>query len=653
MKINNNDIYNYNKKSSIDIGQSNLSDTDNSGNSSQSDERIEAAAFIKTLEIPEIIGLMENAEVSDSTRYSFVVSMVAWDNAMAMSDENKDKVDEVRSAGRKIRKKYKRYFLELHDKEEARLCESAKIAEDARVASEKANFALNEAADESNLIVERAKPDKLTAPAGSPTSTSTPVPRPTPGGPTTPSGPSIVVKRGQVAQPTASPSSSNPSANPLIIPSSLLPIISPCTLLPTASHSPAATPTAEPTKRPSAETPTTSPTAAPSTSRPAALPPETPSALPTPHPTTPEPRSQEQPTASPTIEELSLPPSETATPTPETPPIYAPASDKPTAPAPTPTSTTVPSDKEKKPADPTSAPAQATSAAVKTNQSPQQVEPASVTTSNPVAAEKNQSPPLHISVKQRVAAIELRSSTVTTRNQHPSQATVTSQNGESTKQPVKNLETTEELPVEQSHIKNTASSDSENKNLSSEDSSDITPIEQTASLHPMPTQNSCISRVQISPVINPPAASEQAETQSAAVKTPHSTVVREWRIMAPESEGTSSAGSEETSWILLPIETAEHQHVDAEIFADAIIEIAIRSSRAHRVKNAAAVVTSDVIDADLLVLAVYQQEERHIVVVSSSRMWDPGGSRPHITRQSLSDEQAARFLDDFKTPPIY
>ena len=76
-------------------------------------------------------------------------------------------------------------------------------------------------------------------------------------------------------------------------------------------------------------------------------------------------------------------------------------------------------------------------------------------------------------------------------------------------------------------------------------------------------------------------------------------------------------------------------YVDADIIADATIGFAMRS-RAHPVKYASgAVVTSDAIDADLI-LAVYNN--RHIVVVSSSRMWDPGGS----TKVTHTSVQTAR-----------
>jgi hypothetical protein len=115
------------------------------------------------------------------------------------------------------------------------------------------------------------------------------------------------------------------------------------------------------------------------------------------------------------------------------------------------------------------------------------------------------------------------------------------------------------------------------------------------------------------------------------VKIPPITIILEHNSMEvlESDECVISAVWEEKSMIS-PIVMAR-VYVDAEIIADAIIGFAMRS-RAHPVKNASAVVTSDAIDADL-VLAVNQ---RHVVVVSSSRMWDPGGSRPHITQTTRS-----------------
>jgi hypothetical protein len=139
-----------------------------------------------------------------------------------------------------------------------------------------------------------------------------------------------------------------------------------------------------------------------------------------------------------------------------------------------------------------------------------------------------------------------------------------------------------------------------------------------ASLHPAPTQNTCSSPSAEPPTANP-VASDQLETQLVSVKTPPITIILE-RIGVLKIDGVIPAVWEEKSMIS-PIIMAR-VYVDADIIADATIGFAMRS-RAHPVKTASgAVVTSDAIDADL-VLAVYN---RHIVVVSSSRMWDPGGS---------------------------
>ena len=149
-----------------------------------------------------------------------------------------------------------------------------------------------------------------------------------------------------------------------------------------------------------------------------------------------------------------------------------------------------------------------------------------------------------------------------------------------------------------------------------------------ASLHPAPAQNAC-SSLAAEPTANLFESDQQLETQPASVKTPvpNNTINLEPKVL--KSECVISAVWKEKSMIS-PIVTAR-VYVDAEIIADAIIGIAMRS-RAHPVKNAAAVVTSDSIDADL-VLAVNQ---RHVIVVSSSRMWDPGGSRPYITQTTRS-----------------
>jgi hypothetical protein len=92
----------------------------------------------------------------------------------------------------------------------------------------------------------------------------------------------------------------------------------------------------------------------------------------------------------------------------------------------------------------------------------------------------------------------------------------------------------------------------------------------------------------------------------------------EWCVVSAQPEETRTSS---------PISTAEH--VDAGI-ADAI-RFARRKSQANQTKNAAAV-TNATIDS-YLELAFYKLL---IVVVSSSRMWDPGGS----ARRSLAHTYA-------------
>ena len=90
-------------------------------------------------------------------------------------------------------------------------------------------------------------------------------------------------------------------------------------------------------------------------------------------------------------------------------------------------------------------------------------------------------------------------------------------------------------------------------------------------------------------------------------------------VAAHESEGAILAGSSD--------ETARDQHVDAAT-ADAIGRA--RRSRANTTKNAAAAVSrAATIEADQG-LAIHK---RFVAVVSSSRMWDPGGSYSTASRQ--------------------
>ena len=139
-----------------------------------------------------------------------------------------------------------------------------------------------------------------------------------------------------------------------------------------------------------------------------------------------------------------------------------------------------------------------------------------------------------------------------------------------------------------------------------------------ACLHPATVQNTR-SSLTAEPTAHRTAADQQPVTQPASVRTPPYTINLEHELL--KSEGVIPAAAEEEKWMISPLETAVVYDVDAEIIADAIIGVAMRS-RAHPVKNASAVVKSDAtIDADLAV-AVHN---RYIVVVSSSRMWDPGG----------------------------
>ena len=133
-------------------------------------------------------------------------------------------------------------------------------------------------------------------------------------------------------------------------------------------------------------------------------------------------------------------------------------------------------------------------------------------------------------------------------------------------------------------------------------------------------------------------AAGQRETQHGLMRMPSYTITT-GRMEVLDSKAVRSATACEGKSMTSPIISVSF-HVDAAIFADdAIIGFAVKRTQSHPVENDLAVNTGIEADADQIVTAASNQY--HIVVVSSNRMWDPGGynranySRVHTARSCV------------------
>ena len=226
----------------------------------------------------------------------------------------------------------------------------------------------------------------------------------------------------------------------------------------------------------------------------------------------------------------------------------------------------------------------------------------------------------YVSVAERVAAIEHRSS-IATRTQQPGSRNTTQ--SESCIVRDKEQATRDQLMVEEGSsaaISITSTSSSTNTTTEGVFVDNISLVDS-----PIRTSQHQLSLKTTSSSSKAASSPERADIQPAVVvvlltiPSVLDTVDQE-RVAAHESEGAISAGSSD--------ETAGDQHVDAAI-ADAIGR-ARRRSRANTTKNAAAAVSrAATFDADLG-LATHK---RFVSVVSSSRMWDPGGIYSTAWRQ--------------------
>lgn len=129
-----------------------------------------------------------------------------------------------------------------------------------------------------------------------------------------------------------------------------------------------------------------------------------------------------------------------------------------------------------------------------------------------------------------------------------------------------------------------------------------------------------------------PVAADQWETQHGSMRTLSYTITP-GRMEVLDSKAVRSATvCEEESMTSLIITASSY--VDAAIYADdAIIEL-MTWSRLQPVENASAVTKGTAVNAHQIIAAAMDRLN-HIVVVSSSRMWDPGGYNVRAKHSSV------------------